>query len=91
MIRAPVTLRIGSKCGTCDDDRTRKNQQFNVTQEIGGSFGEMREKAASMFFQIVVKPRYRAWAQELVKEPTASSQLASVIKHAEMPRVQIHA
>jgi len=22
MIRAPVTLRIGSKCGTCDDDRT---------------------------------------------------------------------
>jgi len=68
-----------------------KNQQLNVTQETVGSFSEMREEAESMFVHIIVKPRYRIGVQELVEEPAASSQLASVIKHAEMPRIQIHA
>jgi len=91
MIRAPVALGIGSKCGTYDDDRARKNKQSNVTQETVGSFNKMREKAESMFVHIIVKPRYRVRVQELVKEPAASSQLASVIKQAEIPRAYIHA
>jgi len=64
-----------------------KNQQLRVTQETVGSFGETREEAVSVFVHIIVKPRYRIRVQELVEEPTASSQLVSVIKRAEMPRI----
>jgi len=91
MIRAPVTLRIGSKCGTCDDDRARKNQQSDVVQETSGSFSEMKEQAASIFVQIIVKPRYRIRVQELVKEPATSSPFASVAKREKTPRGHIHA
>jgi len=62
-----------------------------MTQEVVGSFSETREKTASMFIQIVVKPRHRIRIQELVKEPAASSQLTPVIKHVEIPRIHIHA
>jgi len=91
MTRAPVTLRIGSKCGTCDDDRARKNQQSDVTHEIVGSFSETREKAESIFVDIIIKPRYRIRVQELVKEPATSSPLVSVTKQDKIPREHIHA
>jgi len=91
MIRAPVTLGIGSECGTLGDDRTQKNRQLSVAQEIVGGFSETREKAESMFVQITVKPRYHIHVQELMKEPAASSQLASVPYQAEIPRGHIHA
>jgi len=68
-----------------------KSQQLNVTHEIGGSFSETREKAASVFVHIIVKLRYRIRVQELVKEPAASFQLASVTNYAEIPRLYIHA
>jgi len=80
MIRAPVPLRAGSKSGACDDDCAWKNRQSDVSQEVVGGFSETREKAASVFVQIIVKPRYRIRVQELVKEPATSSQLASVVK-----------
>jgi len=91
MIRAPVALRIWGKCDTYDDGRTRKNQQSRVTHEIGGSLSETREKAASMFVQIIVKPRYRIRVQELVKEPATSSPLTSVINREKIPREHTHA
>jgi len=90
MIRAPVTLRIGSNCGTCNDDRAWKNQQSDVTQETGGSFSETREKAATMFVHIIVKPRYRIRIQELVKEPATSFPLTSVTKRDKIPRAHTH-
>ena len=62
-----------------------------MVQETGGSFSETREKAASMFVQIIVKPRYRIHVQELVKEPATSSPLASATKRDKIPRVHIHA
>jgi len=68
-----------------------KDRQSDMSQEIIGGFSETREEAVSMFIQIIVKARCRMRAQELVKEPAASSQLASVIKHVEIPRVHIHA
>jgi len=77
--------------GTCDEDRARKNRQSDVTQETGGSFSETREKAACMFVQRIVKPRYRIHVHELVKEPATSSSLASVTKRDKIPRVHIHA
>jgi len=68
-----------------------KNQQLDVTQETVGSFSETREKSASMFVHIIVKPRYRIHVQELVKELAASSQLDSVTKRGKIPRAYIHA
>ena len=68
-----------------------KNQQLDVTQETVGSFSETRDKSASMFVHIIVKPRYRIHVQELVKELAASSQLGSVTKGSEIPRAYIHA
>jgi len=62
-----------------------------VIQETGGSFSEMKEKAASIFVQIIVKPRYRIRVQELVKEPATSSPFASVTKREKTPRGNIHA
>jgi len=67
------------------------NRQFSVTQEVVGCFSETREKAACMFVQITVKPRYRIHVQELVKEPATSFPLVSVIKQDKIPRVHIHA
>jgi len=92
MIRAPVTLRIESECGTYgSDDQTQKNQQSGVDQEIVRGFSETREKAASIFVQIIVKPRHRIHVHELVKEPAASFQLASIINQGQTLRVHIHA
>jgi len=91
MMRAPVTLGIESECETSGDDRTQKNRQLSVTQEVAGSFSETREKAESMFVQIIVKPRYHIHVQELVKEPAGSSPLASVTHQGEIPRGRIHA
>jgi len=49
MVRAPVTLRIEDECVTQGDDRTQKNRQLSVTQEIVRCFSETREKEACMF------------------------------------------
>jgi len=49
-----------------------------VSQEIVRGFSETREKAASMFVQIIFKPRYRILAQELVKEPATSGNTYSL-------------
>jgi len=91
MMRAPVTLGIDSEYGTCGSDRTQKNGQLSVAQEIIGGFGETRKKAAGMLVQITVKSHYRVHVQELVKEPATSSPLASVPHQGEIPRGYIHA
>ena len=67
MIRAPVTLGTGSKCGTGDDDCV---EGPTIGYEPGNRRGFQRDERESGKYV---------------------SQLASVIKHVEIPRVHIHA
>ena len=68
-----------------------QNLQLSVTQEIVGSFSEMKEEPASVFAQAVVEFRYNIYVQEFVKESTASFPSISLIIQNEIPRVHIHA